>query len=126
METRCKAGDTALILFDEPDCLGNVGRLVKVHPTLQTNLRLRLDCWLIEPLDGLPWIIADVDGGIRHEVITQYSNVEHPDAWMLPILEEGHTDEEMAAYARIQERIDQNLEEIGAVRPSAGDSKWLR
>ena len=123
MATRCKAGDTALILFDEPDCLGNVGRLVKVHPTLKTNIRLELDCWIIEPLDDLPWIIAEADGSICHEVITQNSNVEHPDAWMFPIQEEGYTDEEMAAYARIQERIDQNLLEIGAVHPRAGDSE---
>lgn len=123
MTTRCKAGDTALILFDEPDCLGNVGRLVKVHPTLKTNIRLELDCWIIEPLDDLPWIIADADGSIRHEVITQNSNVEHPDVWMLPIQEDGYTEEEMAAYARIQKRIDQNLLEIGAIRPSEGDSE---
>ena len=116
---RCKAGDTAIILFDEPECLGNVGRLVKVHPTLQINHRLELECWLIEPLDGLPWFIAENDGTISHEVVSLSSNIEHPDAWMLPIQEDFYTDEESAAYARIQERIDQNLVEIGAIRPAS-------
>lgn len=116
MEIRCKAGDIAIILFDEPECLGNVGRMVKVYPTLQINHRLELECWLIEPLEASPWFISESDGTIRHEVINLNTDIEHPDAWMLPILDYGYTEEEMAAYDRIQEIIDQNLLEIGAIR----------
>lgn len=118
MEIRCKAGDTAIILFDEPECLGNVGRLVKVHPTLQINHHLELECWLIEPLDDLPWFISENDGTIRLEVVSLNTGIEHPDAWMMPIRDYGYSEEEMAAYARIQEIIDQNMIEIGAVRNS--------
>lgn len=115
MEIRCKAGDTALILFDEPKCLGNVGRLVKVHPTLQINRQLELECWLIEPLDGLPWLIAEEDGSICREVASLSSSIEHPDAWMLPLRDDNYSEEVLAAYVRIQERIDQNLREICAI-----------
>lgn len=124
MEIRCKAGDTAVILFDEPGCLGNVGRLVKVHPTLQINPCLELECWLIEPLDALPWLIAENDGSISHKVISLNTGIEHPDSWMLPIRDDHLSEEEMAAYMRIQKRIDQNLLETGVVGMS-GDCRGM-
>lgn len=130
MATRCKPGDIAVILYDEPECLANVGRLVRVHPTLQLNLDLNLFCWLIEPLQNDPWYISEVDGSITVKPINVSSQVEHPDVWMLPIKDElpgkqGFTkrsisepdsaptyvmsEEEYLAYERIQAQIDEAL-----------------
>lgn len=88
MDTRCKPGDIAVILYDEPECLANVGRLVRVHPSLQLNLELNLYCWLIEPLQAEHWYVAEVDGSISVKVVNASSQVEHPDLWMLPIKDE--------------------------------------
>lgn len=85
MAIRCKPGDIAVILYDEPECLANVGRLVRVHPTLQRNLNLNLDCWLIEPLQDDPWYVSEIYGTITVRPIKLSSQIEHPDAWMLPI-----------------------------------------
>lgn len=85
MATRCKPGDIAVIIYDEPDCLANVGRLVRVHPSLELNLELNLFCWLIEPLKDDPWYFSEVNGTIKVKPVSVASQVEHPDAWMLPI-----------------------------------------
>lgn len=116
METRCKPGDIAVIIYDEPDCLANVGRLVRVHPTLQLNLDLNLFCWLIEPLDADPWYVSEADGRITVEVVNASSQAEHPDLWMLPIKDEqvgiyAMTVEEFQTYERIQACIDECLAE---------------
>ena len=88
MRTRCKPGDLAVILFDEPECLGNVGRLVRVHPTLQVNQELNLDCWLIVPLTDDDWFVSMGDGSICAFPVGLEDRIEHPDAWMMPIREE--------------------------------------
>lgn len=139
MATRCKPGDIAIILYDEPECLSNVGRLVRVHPTLQLNLDLNLACWLIEPLQADPWYVSETDGRITVKVVNVSSQVEHPDVWMLPIKDElpGKNDcakepraepsrepayvmseEEYIAYERIQARIDEALLADGSINPN--------
>lgn len=143
MATRCKPGDIAVIIYDEPDCLANVGRLVRVHPTLQLNLELNLFCWLIEPLEADPWHVSEADGHISVKVINASSQVEHPDVWMLPIKDElpdkqEHTEqsvsgpgrepayvmseEEYQAYARMQERIDEALIADGSIKPKLSEA----
>ena len=119
MQTRCKPGDIAVILYDEPSCLLNVGRLVRIHPTLKLNPSYQLECWLIEPLDPAPWAVSKVDGTVYTKPIGLADEIEHPDAWMLPIKDEQGfnvmTQEEVDAYDRIQKRIDESLVEMGAV-----------
>ena len=120
MKTRCKPGDTAVILYDEPSCVFNVGRLVKVYPTLQYNRELKQNCWLIEPIDNNPWAVSNKDGTVTMEPLLLANGIEHPDAWMLPIRDEQGvnvmTQEEFDAYERIQKRIDEDLVKIGAVK----------
>lgn len=123
MQARCKPGDIAVILYDEPECLMNVGRLVRVHPSLALNEELNLECWLIEPLDGSTWAVSESDGSISFAILDHDDRIEHPDAWMLPIKDDSlpkestsvMSEEEFRAYSRIQEKIDQNLLEIGAI-----------
>lgn len=115
MEIRCETGDIALVLYDEPECLENVGRLVRVHPLLMFNVRLRQRCWLIEPLDKSPWLYALNDGSIHQTTNALANHIEHPDSWLMPIRDNALTDEAMAVYERIQDQIDKNLVEIGAV-----------
>ena len=88
MQSRCKPGDIAVILYDEPECLMNVGRLVRVHPSLALNEELNLECWLVEPLDGSTWAVSESDGSISFAILRPDDRIEHPDAWMLPIKNE--------------------------------------
>lgn len=115
MAIRCEPGDVAVILYDQPECLGNVGRLVKIHPTLQLNIELNLPCWLIEPMQEDPWYISESDGSITVKSVTIKDCIEHPDVWMLPIRDKTLSEDEIAIYTRIQGEIDLNLDEIGAL-----------
>ena len=115
MANRCEPGDIAVIIYEEPGCINNVGRLVRVHPTLKVNPEYQLPCWIIEPLQDDPWCLSGSDGSICTRRINLQDSIEHPDAWMLPIKVNIISAEELAAYNRIQERIDQDLVLIGAV-----------
>lgn len=86
MSLRCKAGDLALVLYEEPGCEPNIGRLVEVRGRVTVNTRLKLPCWLILPVgaDRL-WYVPFVDGPPHIEFVTRNSRVELPDAWLWPV-----------------------------------------
>jgi hypothetical protein len=85
MNLRCKEGDLALVIHDEPGCEANIGRTVEVRGPLNVNLRLALPCWLIRPVKPEPWCVTNLDGSLVSEVVGWGSRVEHPDAWLLPL-----------------------------------------
>ncbi len=86
MKLRCKNGDLALVVHDESSCAANIGKLVRVKGPLNVNARLRLVCWLIEPVKRELWHwVKTKSGKIQVEVVTFASNVEHPDAWLMPL-----------------------------------------
>ena len=117
-EIRCRPGDLAIVVRDEPGCEGNLGRIVEVDGPLQVNLKLGLACWLIRPICGVLWTVTE-PGGCRMEFVNGRSRIEHPDAWLLPVQrDEALSLEEMEVYRKMQERIDAALIEIGAVRLS--------
>ncbi len=84
MNLRCKPGDIALVLYDEPGCEANIGRIVQVQGPINTNPRLQLPCWLIQPDVREPWMVGD-PGAFRSIRVTWRDRVEHPDAWMVPL-----------------------------------------
>lgn len=102
MRTRCKPGDIAVILFDEPECLGNVGRLVRVHPTLQLNRELNLGCWLIVPLTDDDWFVSMANGSICTYPVGLEDRIEHPDAWMLPIQDKPRLKRRVAITRKLE------------------------
>ena len=86
MEMRCKEGDLALVIHDEPGCESNIGRVVEVRGPLNVNERLELPCWLIRPVKPELWSVAQFDGiHVIDKLVGWESQVEHPDAWMLPL-----------------------------------------
>ena len=85
MTYRRKAGDLALVAHDEDCCRPNIGKLVRVAGPVGFNDRLRKDCWLIEPVRPERWHCVNVSGQPYQRVVTFASQVEHPDAWLLPI-----------------------------------------
>ena len=96
MSLRCKQGDLALVVYDEPGCESNIGRAVEVRGPVEINPRVGLQCWLIRPAgSSRRWRVAPSLGGMRTQTVTWTSLIEHPDAWLLPIppLVEPESDE---------------------------------
>ena len=115
-ELRCRPGDLAIVVREEPGCEGNLGRIVEVDGPLAVDPELGLPCWLIRPVSGAPFTFI-AGGRLRFEVVEWSSRVELPDAWLLPIRrDDAMSLEEAEACARIQERIDRELVAIGAVQ----------
>ena len=95
MSLRCKAGDLALVVQDEPGCRANIGRVVEVRGPVQTNPRIGLQCWLIRPAgSNRRWRVTDDSGWIQTETVSWKSRVEHPDSWLVPISPKASTDRE--------------------------------
>lgn len=101
MTLRCKPGDLAIVVYDIPECASNIGRVVMVRGPLQYNVLYKLQSWLIKPVRAAHWKV-DYRGLIRSHRVFWSSNVEHPDAWMVPI----RPDE----LDRIAERSQQDLD----------------
>jgi hypothetical protein len=79
---RCKEGDLALVIHDEPGCRMNVGRVVVVRGPVVSRPPYG-PTWLIQPVQPEAWAVAH-RGGVHIEM-PPLSGVEHPDAWLLPL-----------------------------------------
>lgn len=84
MELRCREGDLALILKEEPGCESNIGRVVTVQGPILDRPEYG-PTWLIEPVESEPWTVRELTGEIWTGSITFDSLIEHPDAWLLPL-----------------------------------------
>ena len=115
---RCKPGDLALVIYDTPDCVKNVGRLVRIRGPLKLNLELLLECWLIQPLSPAPYYVSELTR-TRRMVVKPTHSIEHPDRWLLPlrppsagakhrvVTEADHIAERQARLGQV--RIDREL-----------------
>jgi hypothetical protein len=94
MKVRCKPGDLALVVRDEPQCSENVGKLVRVRGPVQFSAHYgSLPTWLIYPVTSTDWQITDRLGRCLKRCVAVNDQVEHPDAWLLPL---AHGIEELA------------------------------
>lgn len=84
MELRCREGDLALIIKEEPGCESNIGRVVTVLGPIIDRPGYG-PTWLIEPVESEPWTIRTLSGEIWTGPVTFDSLIEHPDAWLLPL-----------------------------------------
>lgn len=90
MRLRCKAGDLAWVIHDEKICGTNIGRIVRVKgPALKCAYYGGKLTWLIFPVDSRPWAIAVGGGETDLRRIRYYDAIEHPDAWLSPLLDFG-------------------------------------
>lgn len=116
-ELRCRPGDLALVVREEPGCERNIGRLIEVDGPLHHNQDLGLPCWLLRPVTSQPWCYT-WDGQVFVKPIDWQDRIEIPDAWLIPVRrDDGLSLEEMESCVREQARMDQGLIEIGAVEP---------
>lgn len=108
MQLRCKEGDLALILHEEPGCESNIGRIVQVRGPMVIDSRA-LPCWLIKPVERQLWKVND-NGSISSEVVFWKSLIEHPDGWMVPL----RPPEEIDHSGNLKHEPDQSPETIGS------------
>jgi hypothetical protein len=85
MNYRCKDGDLAIVIQDEPICAGNVGKVVQVRGPIMLNSRLKLMCWLIKPVNRQLWHCVRSRGEHYTSYVTWKKQMEHPDSWLLPL-----------------------------------------
>jgi hypothetical protein len=111
---RCRPGDLALVIGEEPGYEENLGRLVKVSgpPAMTTDLGLT---WLVVPVADTPYAVMERNGKKRRFRVRLHHRVEHPDTWLLPIRD---AKDEMGG-SKMQNEIDLSLQKIGAIRSPA-------
>lgn len=84
MKLRCKSGDLALVVYDEPGCENNIGRLLRVRGPAEFSPYYELTTWEIKPVNPVPWAVVR-DEGVVQEKVTWRKRIEHPDAWLVPL-----------------------------------------
>lgn len=82
MRTRCKDGDLAIIIKDEPGCEANLGRFMRVHGPKEVHAVLG-PVWPTMPVTGAPVPFRNPFG--RVEPANRLHSIRRPDAWLLPI-----------------------------------------
>lgn len=79
---RCKEGDLAIVIHEEPGCEVNVGRMVTVGGPVRVHERLG-PTWLIQPTQPGQWAVAGIGCVVLRSA--PLKSVEHPDAWLMPV-----------------------------------------
>jgi hypothetical protein len=78
---RCKPGDIAIIIKDQPGCEANIGRIVHVCGPRKVFTE-RGTVWHIKPVTGSTMTYLDYD---RTVAVGLATDIEHEDDWLLPI-----------------------------------------
>ena len=110
---RCKDGDLALVINDTIDCRQNIGHIVQIRGPVRMLKQSGMLGWLIKPLHKRVWGVTEFDGRSVKELVFWSSAVFHEDAWLMPIRPEPPEE----VWQEAQEKIDQSLNDIGAVVP---------
>ncbi len=93
---RCRPGDLAVIIQDEPECQANIGQIVRV---LKESLEFPDELgfhWDIQPLSSQPSpvVISNYrDKTLSRKVIHDLGPRAHLDAWLQPLLEDEAPEE---------------------------------
>jgi hypothetical protein len=84
MSTRCKPGDLAIIMYDVPQCMTNIGRVVEISGPAEYDRHGRLT-WLIQPVTPEPYLIHTSHDDTVRVMGYPEPGIEHPDEWMQPV-----------------------------------------
>jgi len=83
MTIRCKVGDMAIIINEEPLCLENIGRVVEVTGPAAISIFGQV-AWNISPAAGESIRIVNRLDEVRM-MLQGESDIALPDAWLQPI-----------------------------------------
>lgn len=91
---RCRPGDLAVIVQDEPECQANIGQIVRViseYTLFPDELGFH---WLVEPQSSQPSPVLVGMPGAKCIVVYDNGKRAHYDGWLRPLLD-TQTIEEM-------------------------------
>jgi hypothetical protein len=102
---RCRPGDLAVIVQDEPECQANIGQIVRV---LKVSYEFPDWCgfyWDVQPLssEASPVLISPAPF-VERRVIYDNKPRAHLDAWLRPLLDTEEPDE----ISRAEDRSDES------------------
>ena len=91
---RCRPGDLAVIVQDEPECQANIGQIVRVIKEYEEFGPEWGFHWLIQPLSkrASPVLIGR-RGSKGCHVVYDDQDRAHADAWLRPLLDTNDPDE---------------------------------
>ena len=101
MKARCKPGDLAIIVREEPGCEKNIGKVVEVSGPTRMS-KTKGPQWIIRSASPRErWFYKRTSKGA--EVFSRRGlrfedEVDHPDAWMVPIIGKNGTARHRAAH----------------------------
>ena len=85
-KTRCKPGDLAMVIRDEPECQANIGTLVRVVERSLDFWETDGPHWKIELLSSKPTpVVIKYPPSQTRRVLMDTLPRTHPDAWLRPI-----------------------------------------
>lgn len=91
---RCRPGDLAVIVQDEPECQANLGQIVRVQ---RESLEFPNEWgfhWLIQPLSSQPSpFLLQSDRSKPGRVVLDAGPRSHYDGWLKPLLDTNEADE---------------------------------
>ena len=89
MKTRCKPGDLAVIVREEPGCKKNIGKIVEVRGPIRMS-ETKGPQWVIRSMNTRGhWFVRRPKSGLivrLYRGLRWDHDVDHPDAWMVPIM----------------------------------------
>jgi hypothetical protein len=91
---RCRLGDLALVVGDEPECLANIGQVVRVIDVYREFPAEWGFHWLVQPLSSLPSPVLIEDVRTRDKYVV-YDNDPRAylDCWLKPLRDMDETAE---------------------------------
>ena len=91
---RCRPGELAVIVQDEPECRANIGQIVRVLRECN-NFPDELGFnWLVEPLSSQPSpVLIGAPCQTQCTVVYDNANRSHYDGWLRPLVETQLPDE---------------------------------
>jgi hypothetical protein len=91
---RCRPGDLAVIVQDEPECQANIGQIVQVIQEYEEFGPEWGFHWVIQPLSKRPSaVLIGRPGSKNRHVVYDNNSRAHADAWLRPLLDTNDPDE---------------------------------
>ena len=91
---RCRPGDLALIVQDEPECRANIGQIVRVIGEYKLLRKSSMFYWLVVPQSSTPSAVLILGSERDYRTLVYDSRPRnHPDAWLRPLRDSSEADE---------------------------------
>ncbi len=90
---RCRPGDLAVIIQEEPQCQANIGQVVRVIEEY-TQFREEFGVhWLVQPLSASDSpVLLEASNGQASRVVWDNQPRAHYDGWLTPLLQSDDAD----------------------------------